>query len=252
MPSILYKRKSKNHRLLPLSHRVDESMPPLSKKKKTQKKIQIEKKAVKTARKLILDNICESIVTAQKKNNGKTPHNFVHSIVSSHKTAFPWVTRHVINKTLRTYKASVIPKLEDCNADTVVLVVTEDQRTKTVEHSNNHRKKGGRPKGATDEAKRHNSVCIIAAKNEIAVKYSELIENKGEKKRLAKGSLKRIIDEVTQDRDLPEGDFITEAAIVSRLKRGRLVTDRTTGGLYSPLLELEPAAVDVIIQMARI
>ena len=95
-------------------------------------------------------------------------------------------------------------------------------------------------------------MCIIAAKNEIAVKYSELIENKGEGKRLVKGSLKRIIDQVTKERDLPEGDLITEAAIVSRLKRGKLVTNRINGGLYSPLLDLEPAAVDVIIQMARI
>ena len=129
MPS-LYKRKPTKHRSLPKSHRIDESMPPLShrngsinqKKKKEQKKIQAEKKAIKAARKLILDSICKSIVTEQEKNNGKTPHQFVHTIVSNHTTVCPWVTRHVINKALRQYKARVIPTLEDCNVDTVALV----------------------------------------------------------------------------------------------------------------------------------
>jgi len=36
------------------------------------------------------------------------------------------------------------------------------------------------------------------------------------------------------------------------MKRGKLVTNFTTGGLYSPLLEMEPAVVDIIVQMARI
>ena len=177
MPSISYKGKSKKHRLLPLSHRVDESMPPLShrdgsiyqKKKKAQKKIQAEKTAVKAARKCILDNICKSIVTAQKNNNGKTPHHFVQDIVNSHTNVCPWVTRHVINKAFSKYKARVILTLEDCNIDTVDLIETGDQRTTTILHPNVHRKKGGRPKGATDESKRHNSMCMIAAKNEIAV-----------------------------------------------------------------------------------
>mmetsp|Transcript_25328 Transcript_25328/g.29832 ORF Transcript_25328/g.29832 Transcript_25328/m.29832 type:complete len:177 (+) Transcript_25328:64-594(+) len=172
MPSISYKGKSKKHRLLPLSHRID-TLTIYQKKKKSQKKIQAEKTAVKAARKCILDNICKSIVTAQKNNNGKTPHHFIHTIVSSHTTVCPWVTRHVINKALEKYKAHVIPTLEDRNVDTVALVETGDQRTRTILHPNIHRKKGGRPNGATDEAKRHNSMCIIAAKNEIAVKYSE-------------------------------------------------------------------------------
>ena len=74
-----------------------------------------------------------------------------------------------------------------------------------------------------------------------------MIENKGEEKRLAKGSLKRIIDEVSKERDLPEGDLITEDAIVSRIKREGLVTNRNTCGLYYPWLDLEPAVVGIII-----
>ena len=118
MPSISYKGKSKKHRLLPLSHRVD-TLTIYQKKKKPQKKIQAEKTAVKAARKCVLDNICKSIVTAQKNNNGKTPHHFIHTIVSSHTTVCPWVTRYVINKALGKYKTHVIPTLENCNVDTV-------------------------------------------------------------------------------------------------------------------------------------
>ena len=122
----------------------------------------------------------------------------------------------------------------------------------TIVYPNIHQKRGGRPKSATGESKRHGSICMISAKNEITVKYSELLANKGTQKRLVKGILKRIITEVTEERDLPEGTVITPASIASRMKRGRLITNYTTGDLYSLLLDLEPAAVAVIIKMDRI
>ena len=63
--------------------------------------------------------------------------------------------------------------------------------------------------------------------------------------RLEKGSLKRLIEQVVEDRDLRDGTLITPSSILHRHKRGKLVTTRTTGGLYSPLLDMEPAIVNM-------
>ena len=102
---------------------------------------------------MILDRICKSIVTEQKNNNNwKTPHQFINIIISNHTTVCSWVTRHVINKDLRQYKARVIPTREDCNVDTVAFVESKYQRTKTILYPNIDQKKGGRPKNATNGA----------------------------------------------------------------------------------------------------
>ena len=42
---------------------------------------------------------------------------------------------------------------------------------------------------------------------------------------------------VIDDRNLPPSTAITPASIITQIKQGKLVTNRTTGALYSALLE---------------
>ena len=72
--------------------------------------------------------------------------------------------------------------------------------------------------------------------------------------RLPKGTLKKTIDDIIKRLELPPAATatITPESIKSRIKIGKTVITRTTGGLYSPLLPMEQAVVDIVIQMARI
>jgi len=85
--------------------------------------------------------------------------------------------------------------------------------TSTIQNPVVHREKGGRSKGCTNESKCLEEICVIAP---------------------------------------AAAATITPESIKSSIKRGETVITRTTGGLYSPLLPMEQAVVDIVIQMARI
>ena len=253
------KAAQSSRRKLPLKQNITKT--PSLKKVKSKATLRREKNAVKIARNVVLDNIIQSIIDSRKENNGKTPHKLVQNIVICHHEVCPWVTRDIINKRLAKRLKMEAAKVGS-GTDSETSLPNEQRGSKTVNPQLglrtltclkpiDHRKKGGRPKGSTSERKRLDQLCLVAAKNEIATKYSEMIEEKTSV-RLEKGSLKRLIEQVVEDRDFRDGTLITPSSILHRHKRGKLVTTRTTGGLYSPLLDMEPAVVNIIIQMARI
>ena len=127
--------------------------------------------------------------------------------------------------------------------DTVELI--PESKPSTILNPIDHRKDCGRPNGSTSERKRLDHLCIISVKNETATKYTAVLKDKTTA-RLENGTLKRIIAQVIDERYLPPSTNITPASIITWLKRGKLVTTHTTVGLYFPLLEMEPAVVDII------
>jgi hypothetical protein len=108
---------------------------------------------------------------------------------------------------------------------------------------------GGHPKGSTtanilDEKRRielatHSAVQLLA-------------ETQSKKKwsgsRIEKGALTKIIKKVKQDYQLPDNIIILESTVRQRLKRS---TKSGYCGLTSPMMEIEPYIVSIIIQLAN-
>jgi len=82
--------------------------------------------SAKEARQLVLENMCSKIEEAKNKNLSKTPRRFVHNIVDSMKTVFPWITKNVINDSYRRIKAR---NMQD--SMTTAIVCLDEERTVT-------------------------------------------------------------------------------------------------------------------------
>jgi len=128
-----------------------------------------------------LDHIVQSIFDIRKEHDGKTPHKFVQNIVESHRTLCPWITRHFINKRIAARidlgndePGSEVIDLSEEQRELGTVDLASEKITLTIQNHIDHRKKGGQPKGSTNERKRTGHLCIIAGKNEIATRYSEM------------------------------------------------------------------------------
>ena len=112
-------------------------------------------------------------------------------------------------------------------------------------------KKGGRPVGTTIIAKRMLDKCVVAAKNEVTMKYKAAFEEAREKgKKCKRHTIKTLIDEVAEKRKLPS-DFVSVDGIRKRVFRcSTFIPLHKSRGLSSPLLTLEPTILEVVLQMA--
>ena len=116
----------------------------------------------------------------------------------------------------------------------------------------NVRGKGGRPNGTTDVNKKVSNLSVIAAKNEIALTLDSEKKSLG-KKRLRAGRLDEIISEVKKRNGLPDDYVINKSTIRQRLKKKQnLMVYVDHPGHASPLSQIEPEIVAVLIQMAQI
>jgi len=112
------------------------------------------------------------------------------------------------------------------------------------------RNKGGRPKGTTQASKMNLETAIVAAKNEIVLKYLEMMKKKDGNK-VRSGCLKNLINEIKTERNLPDHFTVTLKYVHQRIRRGHTMLDGSRGP-KSPLDVLENVAVGLIVKMARI
>ena len=138
-------------------------------------------------------------------------------------------------------------KLVPHRAPNIIDIETITNHDELVAHRAQN--KGGRPKGSTDVNKRVTCDAIIAAKNEIAIKYSKAKEKTGRKKVPNKTS-QNIIEDVKQERKLPEGVMIPRDTIRRRISRKNLFV--TQSGASTPLACVEIILVTIVVQMARV
>ena len=94
---------------------------------------------------------------------------------------------------------------------------------------------------------------LIAAKNECTKRFANLKEKyrKTTGKRLGRGVVQDIIDQVKRKRNIMDAD-ISPAVIRRRFYRGSIENNHLAGGQESPLRAIEPIMVEIILQMARI
>jgi hypothetical protein len=106
----------------------------------------------------------------------------------------------------------------------------------------------GRPKGSTDAETRSVLEKIELATSEAADEFEKMEKNKSAKKRLSKGSLDEIIKKSKVKHGLDEDIIILKDTVRQRVKRG---SNSGHFGHLSPMAEVEPYLVELVIQLAN-
>ena len=230
---------------------------------KAAKKIKTKFKSFKRQ---TLDEIAQKMHDAKLKNDKKLPHNFIPSILKEMNSSCPWLNRNSINYHYLTWlkmhrddfsrdstlSIANTEHQDDVNRDSTLSIVNNESATSYINqplNNNKDRVKGGRPKGTTDAMKKAIADKLIAAKNEIAVRYKK-VKDESENKPVSNGTLNKIIEYVKKEKKIPHDTVIKADTIRRRISRMRPHV-LSSGGI-SPLISIEDSVVQIIIQMARI
>ena len=202
-------------------------------------------------KKAALDKVCVQIDEVLKKNAGKKPYGTVSRIVDQMKPDFPWINRDNVNYAYRIHQQKARASNEkrddpeDSNASSDIF---SDSGSSEDSSSS---KKSGRPKGTTMLCKKEKEIYVRKALDEIAIKFDE-------KRKSAKalGTLvkKRTLDKIIEDgkKKFRLGDDIDikKGTIRARGIRESLVVKSM--GPASPMAEIEPILIDLILRMSTI
>jgi hypothetical protein len=105
----------------------------------------------------------------------------------------------------------------------------------------------GRPKGSTSAAAKSLNDRIESATKEAAEQLAKLYKNKSRKNRLNKGSLEEIIEKSKEKHGVGEDTLILKETVRQRVKRG---SKSGHIGQTSPMAQIEPYLVELILQLA--
>jgi hypothetical protein len=194
------------------------------------------------ARKALLDSLGTELDTAAAQNNGRLPYNYMSNLVKKvhQNPSMDWVTADVINGHRRRMKEKQMEEHSSPPLEQSHMSNSNDDKAR--------RNKGGRPKGTTNENAHSTTVKIIRATNIVTTKYNALREKcNSEGKRVPKGSIDDIIERAKADLSLDSSIIIPHSTIRARILRGNLQPLVPRGGLVSPMLEIEPLLVGIIV-----
>ena len=125
------------------------------------------------------------------------------------------------------------------------------ERAPRVVDNGGETNKGGRPKGATSEAKRNLKITLHDALNEIAVEYQkEMNTAKSLGFQAKKGCLEDLIIQKKAEFSISEDIIIKKSTIRSRCERDKPIVH--VMGPESPMSAAEPQLIELIIKMGRI
>ena len=174
-------RKRKN-----LQHPVRRSrkLPIIRNKKKTSPPAITTE--VRLARKLVLDPIVSKLFDQKiKSKNHRLDKNVILNTFKSYKSTLEWLTLDMIKCKLRRKYAKYKENVKKTIATTEIPSIAPLPPPPGANPSDTSRNKGGRPKGTTIEKTVHLQKCTNAAKNEIALVYSDHVQKrKAEGKRV--------------------------------------------------------------------
>ncbi len=107
---------------------------------------------------------------------------------------------------------------------------------------------GGRPKGTTDASMKEMERNIeLAVQESVLVLKAKRKENRSSKKRLRYGLLDDIIESAKKKYSVPDDVIIRKDCIHQRIKRN---STSNQAGQQSPMMEIEPYLVELIIKLA--
>ena len=225
---------------------------------KTSKRVQsYANRAIQTSMKALLKDACDGMYNEYVRNNNKLPYGHVTNLVNELKQREGWITKNIVNKAFIQYRKERTRELRESletPPPTVPRTIREQSPSIISDLSNvsstNSHMNIGRPVGSTEAKKRERKQELIEAKNEVATTYATILsERKIKNKRIEKGMLSTIINDVKGKRGIQ--DSISPCAIRKRVKRNSLINRHLAGGQVSPLERIEPIIVSIIVQMAR-
>jgi hypothetical protein len=213
-------------------------------------------------KKSIVNTLCFHI-EQQTNEDGRIKHGVVKEVLQLHKSSCPWLTRDVINSALQRRKKlpdtnatqttfsslSTLTPADDASPISQVGCHVAPEGGASLQPANCCVSAPGRPKGTTEAAKRAHKEKIHRVKCEISVEWQAKVEaDRANGCKKAKG-LQKLVDEKLLEHDL-RGETISLSTIRSRVARNQADTIKP-GGLESPMAEVEPKLLAVLIQLAR-
>ena len=204
------------------------------------------KKFKKKIRQVVLGTVCDRLAEITKK--GRKPYGEVSKIVKDMKSDYPWLNRHVVDYAFQMHQKKVDNSESNSNAveDNVLSLSGSDTNSGSAS-----RKKGGRPSGTTDDEKVKKDETIRLAQDSMAIEYDhKRKESKRFGRKLENGFLEKLVKKWKIKYRLDDSVKINKATIRSRSYNQRLIV--TSMGPRSPMADVEPVLVDLIIKMSRI
>ena len=198
-------------------------------------------------RQYVLNKICVDLVADEEQNNGRKQYGSVSKVVKEMKRDFPWITRDVVNYALKVHKKKTCAVV-DSNS-----VVVDSNSVTSVGDDNSglERKKGGRPVGTTSSNQLRKDVSYRFCLDDIAIEFdSEKRKASALGKYVPSGCLKRIIKKHKRKYGLGDDVVLKESTIRGRFYTKKLIVKSM--GPLSPMADVEPALVALILKMSAI
>ena len=234
---------------------------------------------------LVLNHLVLTLEASRADHNtGKIPYGFLRKIVEENKLVCPWITRDMVKHHLKKYhksdvkasggapptdqqalatstssgggvsSATSISSPAASSSTTAGSAGTTDPNLLTPPDQNDTEKENagyGRPKGTTSMSSREMRNRIRLATTEASIQYKSIRDGThAENKKAPRGTLTKIL-ELTKEKYNVKNARISEATIVTRVRRNKL-DPISRGGTPSPMLAIEPHIVELVSQLARI
>ena len=218
-----------------------------------------ERKMERNVTKMIITTILQKEDEMKSQNRIRLPKNFIKDIVQKYQPALPLLTVKSLNNALMYERskrkntklsqssASVddnfgsAPQTKDFNPTTEEIEIATPRVIHNV----------GRPKGTTILSKHEIDLKVAACYNEVTLKFSEVREQ-GTK--MTKNDFDELVSNVKMKLDLPEEILIKRSTVNKRITCKNLVlqSHEMKGGSVSPLSDVEPTFVEIILMMSKI
>ena len=148
----------------------------------------------------------------EQNSSNHIPHGYCKKLVQESALVCPWLTYDTMMNFHRKQK-----RLGRIN-DTPIFV--GDTANETIAASTK-RKNGGRPLGSSDKRKRENGISVVATTNEITIAFnSEKQAAFDNKKRMKKGRLTELINEIKSKNNIATSIKIQQNTIRRQSQRG--------------------------------
>jgi hypothetical protein len=212
----------------------------------------------------------QSAISSRGENRQGT-YGLLNKTLKKWQLQYPWINRNLYNYYVKSKKTEPPETVVTITSVTVVSDLTSQTESLDPEHnkgldqvtvissslsketaSNVPEKRSGRPKGTTNQKKRHDKVQITHAANFVAVSMKKKREEAkiSGKDRVERGAYDEIIKKAKVMFNVPDDVPLKERCRqrVSRRHRNILVVHK---GTPSPMLRVEAHLIDIFVQYSR-
>ena len=212
------------------------------KNSRTEDQKSLDKKVMQS----LVATVLEKEQEMKTMDKARLPKGYYENLVKRFIPIIPTLTVKSLKNAVfyhRSNKSIVV----DPSDNTTNSTVTEEQ-VPTVQNSMTKPARQGRPRQSFI---RNNKIAYSIAMNEVTSKAEELKKKEG---LLRDVSLKTIVNEVREKMNLPTDFEIKKITIKRRIQRKRTVVEahECMGGLDTPLAEIEPSIVEIVLCMSKL